>query len=293
MTSIKLTAPAKVNLFLKVLGKRRDSYHNILTLFERISLSDTVTITKTSEKGIVVISDKPITANISDNIAYKAAEILLRHKKMSCGVRIRIKKNIPLASGLGGGSSDAAAVLVGVNRLFDLRISTSRLLRLGSKIGADVPFFVLNTPFAIGRDKGDRLSKVDIACKSWHLLVYPGAFKASTRDIYERLDCEPKCLTRFSGDATIPLPKNWEGLEALLYNDLGSVAAKQRPIIGKTLQCLASSLGKRTIVSGSGPSVFCLYRTRKEALEAQRKLFRSVPLAARKRWQVFIVSTKV
>jgi len=293
MTSIELTAPAKVNLFLRVLGRRRDSYHNILTLFERISLSDTVMITKTSEKGIIVTSDKPITAQACDNIAYKAAELLLHYRKVDCGVCIHIKKNIPLAAGLGGGSSDAAAVLVGMNRLFGLRINRVTLSRLGSKIGADVPFFILNTPFAIGTGRGDTLSKVDMAFKPWHLLVYPGPFKASTRDIYARLDREPKCLTRFSGDATIPLPKKWEGLEGLLYNDLGSVAAKQRPVIGRTLRCLASSLGKRTIVSGSGPSVFCLYRTRKEALGAQRKLFRSVPLAVRKRWQVFIVSTEV
>ena len=117
MRSITLTAPAKVNLFLKVLNRRKDGYHNILTLFERISLSDKITISKIPS-GIIVTSDKFITSNPKDNLAYKAAESIIGCGGLKGeyeGVRIRVRKVIPIAAGLGGGSSDAAAVLVGHN----------------------------------------------------------------------------------------------------------------------------------------------------------------------------------
>ncbi|MFA6142840.1 MAG: 4-(cytidine 5'-diphospho)-2-C-methyl-D-erythritol kinase, partial [Candidatus Omnitrophota bacterium] len=129
MNSIKLTAPAKVNLFLKVLSKRKDGYHNIVTLFERISIADEITISKIPN-GIKFKSDKPITANLKDNLAYKAAELILRYARINSGVNIKLKKKIPVAAGLGGGSSDAASVLLGINRLYDLKLKTGVLIKL-------------------------------------------------------------------------------------------------------------------------------------------------------------------
>lgn len=292
MRSIELEAPAKVNLFLKVLDKRPDGYHNILTLFERISLCDTIRISKIP-KGIKVISDKPITGDPRDNIAYKAAELILRHGKVSGGVRISIKKRIPVAAGLGGGSSDAAAVLIGINRLYNVNITISTLMDLGRQLGADVPFFLFDEPFAIGEDRGDRLKKAGVKLRPWHFLVYPGPLKASTGDIYKAYDRSDFALTRGSGNARISLPKDWKGLDSLLHNDLGDVVAKTRPVIGNTIQCLVASLSRKVIVSGSGPSLFCLYRTRKEAQEAKAKLFRSVPPRQRGGWRVFIAGTKI
>ena len=287
MNSITLAAPAKVNLFLKVLNKRKDSYHNILTLFERISLADTVTISKVP-RGISVFSDRPITARPADNIAYKAAELILKRAGVKEGVMIRIKKRIPIAAGLGGGSSDAAAVLSGINRLFGLDINKGRLMRLGAELGADVPFFLFNAPFAIGKSRGDRLEALNIGRKFWHILVYPG-FKVATKDVYRAFDF---ALTRKYGDDKMAFPKDWDRLGDLIHNDLGAVVVRKRPVIGKVIKCLVSSLDKKTIVSGSGPSVFCLYRTRKEAIRARRRLSRSVPAASRKGWQVFIVGTQ-
>jgi 4-diphosphocytidyl-2-C-methyl-D-erythritol kinase len=291
MTSIELTAPAKVNLFLKVLGKRKDSYHNLLTLFERIDLCDTIKISKAPE-GITVTSDRPITGDPRDNIAYKATELILSHAKARGGASIRIRKRIPMAAGLGGGSSDAAAVLIGLNKIYNLNISRLNLMRLGAKLGADVPFFLFDAPFATGRFRGDKLRKAAIKLRPWHLLVYPGPFKASTREVYAAFDGVDFALTRHKGNVRMTLPKDWIGLESLLHNDLGDVVAKTRPVIGRIKQCLVASLSSKVIVSGSGPSLFCLYRTRKEALEAKRKLFRSVPAGKRKGWQVFIVGTK-
>src|SRR3989338_2921545 len=149
MTSIEVVAHAKVNLFLEVLGKRKDSYHKILTIFERISLADEIKILKIP-KGIRISSDKFITRNPEDNLAYKAAKLILKYKDVKAGVKIFIKKRIPIAAGLGGGSSDAAAVLVGINKLFALRLKEGSLMRLARQLGADVPFFLLGAQFALG-----------------------------------------------------------------------------------------------------------------------------------------------
>ncbi len=301
MTTIELTAPAKVNLVLRILNKRKDSYHNIFTIFERISLSDRIKISRIP-KGIVVSCDKDVTSRPEDNIAYKAADLILNAYKIDEGVKIHIKKRIPIAAGLGGGSSDAAAVLVGINKLFNLNASKDRLMRLGAKLGADVPFFVYDTPFAIGRGIGDRLKKLNISGRAHHLLVYPG-FKVATKDVYRVLDTSKltnsrsnmkdlKSLTKIRGDDKIPLSKNWDKIKNLSHNDLESVVVAKRPVIGKIIRCLGSSPDGGAMVSGSGPSVFCLCRNRREAMEAKKRLFASVPERVRASWQVFLVETK-
>jgi len=290
MNSIELTAPAKVNLILKVLNKRKDSYHNLLTLFERISLADQIKISRIA-KGIIVTCDRPVTDRPQDNMAYKAADLILRAAKVNAGIKIHIKKRIPIAAGLGGGSSDASAVLVGINKLLKLNIGKDKLMRLGAKLGADVPFFIFDEPFAIGRGIGDRLEKLNLNTKLYHLIIYPG-FKVDTKDIYQALDTSKRLTNRRGGDK-MTLPKSRNGLEGLLHNDLEAIVAAKRPVIGKVIKCLASSLGRKVMVSGSGPSVFCLCRTGKEAIEAKDKLLNSVPERSRKRWQVFIVWTKI
>ncbi len=336
MTSITLTAPAKVNLFLKVLNKRRDGYHNILTLFERISLADKITISKI-HRGIVVTSDKFITRNPKNNLAYKAAELILEYagvkkglKREDKGIKIRgmrgktrgnrgveiegkkgveikIEKRIPIAAGLGGGSSDAASVLMGIDKLYNLKLKKSELVALGRKLGADVPFFLMNSPFAIGKGRGDELKKADIKAKLWHIIINPG-FKLSTKDIYEAYDrglilrrAQYQALSLSKG-LTIKPPNvkisrylkgsvNFKSPEEMLYNDLGQIAIVKKRVLGDIIERLASHLGRKSIVSGSGPSVFCLFRTGKEAYSAREKLFRDTPEKDRKLWQVFVAST--
>ncbi|MDD5428411.1 MAG: 4-(cytidine 5'-diphospho)-2-C-methyl-D-erythritol kinase [Candidatus Omnitrophica bacterium] len=294
MRSITLTAPAKVNLFLKVLNKREDGYHNIFTLFERISLADKITITAIP-KGIRVSSDKSITADPKDNLVYKAAELILKHAKIAKGVNIRIKKVIPIAAGLGGGSSDAASTLIGINKLFSLRFPENKLLFLAEKLGADVPFFVLNSDFALGKGKGGDLTRIKSNIKLWHLIIYTGS-KTSTRDIYDAFDLKAKRLTFDGADDKIPryLSGSFDRgvLEKMLCNDLEDAAISKNLGLKIIIERLASSLGKKAIVSGSGPSVFCLCSTGKEAMAAKRELFKAVPAGERKEWQVFIARTK-
>jgi 4-diphosphocytidyl-2-C-methyl-D-erythritol kinase len=294
MTSITVKAPAKVNLFLKVLSKRKDSYHNIHTLFERISLADTIKITRIP-KGIIVKSDKFLTGNPKDNLAYKAAEAILKRGKIKSGVRIQIKKRVPVAAGLGGGSSDAASVLMGINKLFGLKFDNKVLISLGRPIGADVPFFLLDTSFAIGKDIGDNLNIIRIREKLWHLLIYPG-FKVKTKDIYRVFDVlsgpRSKRLTYGNSGVKICSPlTGYKDIESMLYNDLEHPCVSEKGIIGRILESLAQLLGRKFIVSGSGPSLFCLYRTGKEALRAKETVLRGMPSRERKDWQIFIVRT--
>ena len=300
MTSITLTAPAKVNLFLKVLNKRKDGYHNILTLFERISLADKIIISKIPE-GITVSSDKFITRNPKDNLVYRAAELIMNCRGVnmgkirgSRGVMIRVKKRIPIAAGLGGGSSDAAATLVGINRLYRLGLNKSNLSRLGRKIGADVGFFVADEPFAVGQGVGDILRKCRIRLKLYHLIIYPG-FRVATKGIYEAYDSEAKGLTTGGCDDKISRLldncRDLNSVESMLRNNLEDVVVAKKPVIGRIIERLAHTLDKKAIVSGSGPSVFCLYSTGKEAVAARKKLFGGMTAGEKKRWQVFVAVT--
>ena len=302
MNTITLKAPAKVNLFLKVLNKRKDGYHNIVTLFERISLADKITISKIPS-GVKLETDKFITAKPEDNLAYKAAALILKSGKANRGlrgkykgVRIRVRKRIPLAAGLGGGSSDAASILLGINKLYNIGLAKKELSGLAVKLGADVPFFILEKPFAIGRGLGERLEEVKIGFGLWHVIAYHPS-KASTRSIYEAFDASSKCLTEdFSDDKiaqSLLRTIDFNVLEDMLYNSLEETALVKLPVAGNISERLAYSTGRRTILAGSGPSVFCLCRTRKEAIEAKDKFLGSVPARMKKGWQVFIAKTQI
>src|SRR3989338_5202174 len=181
---MKLLSPAKVNLFLTVLKRRVDGYHNLHTLFERVDLCDKITITKTACR-ISVRTNVPDLPNDSRNIATRAAELLKKYARVREGARIRIQKRIPIAAGLGGGSSNAATVLLGLNRLWRLRLSKTRLLKLAAKLGSDVPFFILETPFAEGRGRGEILKPIRLkGAKLWHVIVKP-PFGISTKHAYQ------------------------------------------------------------------------------------------------------------
>ena len=207
-----------------------------------------------------------------------------------------MRKRIPPASGLGGGSSDAASVLLGINKLYDIGLTKKELSRLAVKLGADVPFFILEKPFAIGRGLGERLGEVKIGFGLWHVIAYHPS-KASTRSIYEAFDASSKRLTTdFCDDKIVQsllLTIDFNVLEDMLYNSLEETALVKLPDTGNILDRLAYSTGRKTILAGSGPSVFCLCRTRKEAIEARDKFLGSAPARMRKGLQVFIAKTQI
>ena len=184
---MKIRAPAKINLSLRVVGKRRDAYHLLDTIMVPVSLYDEIEIRKirpTSEKkkaadGLIrVTCDHPLAPGGEKNIAYRAARVVMQWARSEQPVHIHIRKHIPVGAGLGGGSTDAAATLIGLNRLLRLRLSAAKLERMALSVGADVPFFIRARP-ARARGIGERLYPIRKLARFWLVIVYPG-FPVST-----------------------------------------------------------------------------------------------------------------
>ena len=207
---------AKLNLYLQVLNKRKDNFHNLSTLFARIDLADTIIFRKRRDSLIKIKCASRQVPKDKTNLCYRAAALLkqeLRLKnnglpssrqshKLSSGIEIELKKCIPVGAGLGGGSSNAASVLLGLNRFWNLKLTKTRLINLGAKLGSDVPFFIHQTKFALGSQRGDKVKPLISLdkLKLWFILVYPN-FKVSTPLIYQKFDT-------FGGIQTSPLRKD-------------------------------------------------------------------------------------
>lgn len=266
MRSILLKSPAKLNLYLEVLNKRPDGYHEIETVFERISLYDRMRLTL-KENGIKLLCDSPGVPANPDNLAYKAAELLKERTGYPGGVEIKLNKMIPPASGLGGGSSNAATVMLGLNELWNLSLSKGELLKLGKEIGSDVPFFLLDRSLAIGRGRGDELVPLPDTKPLWHFLIVP-KFRVFTRDVYNCL--KKRRLTKRKNIVKIlvyALKKRDFGLlEKSLYNRLEEVAVEKHKQIQQVKETLRAIGAKAIAMSGSGPAVFALAQTKEEAM---------------------------
>jgi len=275
MNKLVLKSPAKLNLYLNVLRKRPDGYHDIETIFEKISLFDIVTI-RPENTGIKITTDNPALPTGRRNLAYKAARILFDKTGFKGGVRINIKKNIPVCSGLGGGSSNAATVLSGVNRLFRLGLKRSELIEIGRAIGADVPFFLHDCSFAIGRNKGDDVAPIYNDVIIWHIII-PFTFGCETKRVYGDLTLG---LTPNIVDVTIfrrfLMRKDIENLAASLYNKLEEVVFKKAEIIGSTKSLLLEKGAYGALLSGSGSAIFGITKTREEAIAVRRRVNASI-----------------
>ena len=186
MQDIRVRAHAKINLYLDVVGKREDGYHNLETVFHSINLHDDVVIRKQGTKGITVRCEHPGVPSDSRNLAYRAAECLSDEVGSTGGIAIDIYKRIPVAAGLAGGSANAAAVLHGVNQLFELGFTQDVLLRLGGQLGADVPF-CLHGGAALGLGIGDQLTSLPALSNVPLLLLNPG-IEVSTAAVFKKLN---------------------------------------------------------------------------------------------------------
>ena len=284
MDSITLNAPAKINLYLDVLSKRKDSYHNIATIFQKIKLSDTIKVSRIP-KGISLDCKYPNIPTQRANIAYKAAKLVIDQFNIKSGVSISIKKNIPSAAGLGGGSSDAGAVILAMNKLFDLNIPLKKLITLGKAIGADVPFFLTGYRCAIGKGIGESLKEL-IHRKNFHVLLIVPYINVYTKTIYSTL--------------RLPLTKNHSNVTMLariladakckdlasdsLYNRLEEIVLPRYSLVREAKEMLAK-FTDMVLVSGSGPTIFGLFSTRKEAARAKTHLKRD------RKWQLFLTET--
>jgi len=290
-------APAKLNLYLKVLRKRSDGYHDIETLFERIDVFDTVTVTSIGNT-ITIECDNSSVLTGKDSICYKAAELL--QKRLSAlrrdkgkGVFISIEKRIPVAAGLGGGSSDAASVLKALNKLWGLDLDKKELMDLGASLGADVPFFLSDASFAIGRGIGDEIEPIRGSKLLWQVVICPN-IEILSKDIYAAYSKEHSLtLTTGGGVDTILTPVSdiceIAFLKKLLHNDLENVVLSRESIIKDIKDKLRDVGGGNTLVSGSGPSVFGLFSTRKEAVKAKQGCLKE--FLHSNEWHAFVTRT--
>jgi 4-diphosphocytidyl-2-C-methyl-D-erythritol kinase len=253
MERVHIKTPAKINLFLRVLERRPDGYHNIETIFQAVDLQDELIIEKTSDPSILTVPGYSNLEN-EENLVIKAIRRLELETGYDLPAKIQLNKNIPIAAGLGGGSTNAAAALIGVCSLFNLDLSDEAIYEMARSLGADVPFF-LNGGSAVGRGVGDVLAPIDLPVDYSILLVNPG-FDVSTAAVYQKLSSS---LTGPASDGKLwTVIQEHQHLEDLLHNDLQAVAEGLYPEISEVRIFLKRNGLKKTLVSGSGPTVFAL-----------------------------------
>jgi 4-diphosphocytidyl-2-C-methyl-D-erythritol kinase len=275
--SLALAAPAKINLYLKIIGRRADGYHELQTLMQKIALYDRLELTLTSRPGISLSCPESDLPEDEGNIVYRAAACFLQQQTAYCGgVDIILQKNIPQAAGLGGGSSDAAAVLRALNKLLDFPCNRDELASMGLTLGADVPFFVNDTTAAWATGVGERIDTV-VPLQDYLILLVNPSIPVSTKWAYETFaltagknifnltnsqfdDNEPDLGAIFRSRTIRPKE---------LFNDLEQVTVERYPLLNEIKDQLTGSGARAAMMSGSGPTVFGLFAAR-QAAEANR-----------------------
>lgn len=269
---MKINAYAKINLAIDILGKRENGYHDVEMIMQSIALYDEITL-YTNDSGKITLSiDKPLPTD-ERNIAYKAAKLLFDTYNIAQGIHIDIKKNIPIAAGLAGGSTDAAAVLKGINAIFKLGLSTERLMELGKSLGADVPYCIKgSTMLACGI--GEILKALPAMSELSLVLVKPD-ISVSTKEVYEEFD---KLLLKPENRPDISMlvqaleNKEIERLAANMKNVLELVTIKKFPVIEDIKKTILRKNSLGCMMSGSGPTVFGLFCNEEDALKCKEEI---------------------
>ncbi len=267
--AVVVWAPAKINLFLEVLARRPDGFHEIATLMVAVSLYDTLECIPAPGETLELTCDNDALSVGSDNLILRAASALRRQTGMACGARMKLSKRIPLAAGLAGGSTDAAAALAGLNLLWDLGLPASALASLGGQVGSDVPFFFA-TPAAWCTGRGEKVQTLDLPCPLWIVLVCP-EIGLSTAEVYGKgqvpeAPVDGGKVREALGTGDI------ETLGGLLHNRLQETAERLRPELVLVRERLTQAGPAGCLMSGSGTSCFALCRDEREALEVVRRL---------------------
>lgn len=251
-------APAKINLSLDVLGKREDGYHEVRMIMTTIDLADRIELTLLEEDTIRIVSENRYVPDDQRNLAYKAAELLKKRFRVKKGVQIEIEKNIPVAAGLAGGSSDAAATLRGLNQLWDLQLSLEALAQLGAEIGSDVSFCVYGgTAIATGR--GEIIEHIDAPPPCWVILAKP-IIGVSTADVYGNLNLKEVKHPNVDGMITAIETGDYKEICKTVGNVLETVTLRMYPEVSVIKEQIKRFGADATLMSGSGPTVFGLVR---------------------------------
>lgn len=271
MEEIRLKARAKINLGLDVVRKREDGYHEVRMIMQTISLYDNILIKKAEKEGIQVTTNLKFLPVNEDNLVYKAAKLLMDEFQIGRGIAIDLKKNIPVAAGMAGGSSDAAAVLVGVNKMFDLGLSKRDLMRRGVKIGADVPYCIMRGT-ALAEGIGEELTTLPAAPDCLILVAKPKIY-VSTKFVYQNLKlAELKEHPDIDGQIEALQEKNLQKLAQKMGNVLETVTEPVYPIISRIKKTMIRNGAAGAMMSGSGPTVFGLFEDQAKAEAAKREL---------------------
>ncbi len=284
MNSIKLKSRAKINLSIDVLGKREDGYHLVEMIMQTIDLYDVIKIIELSSDDIILKSNSSDIPLDDNNIVYKAINLLKNKFNINKGIEIFIQKNIPIAAGMAGGSSNAAAVLVGLNKLWGLNLSELDLQKLGFKLGADVPFCISGKA-VLAQGVGEELSFIKGLPKDISILICKPEIFVSTKDVYEGLDLNniqnrpdnKKLLEDLRQENIQSLAKN-------MVNVLESVTSIHYREIKEIEKVMMENGALGSMMSGSGPTVFGLYKNREDALKSEKELLKNYK-------QVYVVNS--
>ena len=271
--SISFKTPAKVNLGLHVLSKREDGFHELETFFQMVNWCDEIKIECLS-RGLELVCNQPDIPTDDGNLVIKAAHILQTRYPDRCkGARIHLNKNIPHGAGLGGGSGNAAGVLLGLDYLWGLNLKREDLISMAAELGSDVPFFLFS-PCAIGRGRGEILEPVKSSIRFYILMVYPG-FSVSTASVYGNLKLK---LTKRENNISILknflLRSEYAQLGAAWCNDLEPFVFKEHPGLSEIKKEMLAFGAKGALLSGSGSTVFGIFDNPEIAKNAYSQLDR-------------------
>ncbi len=263
-----IRAPAKLNIRLKVTGRRLDGYHELISIMVPVGLCDHIELkTKRLRRVSVVCRGRSLPCK-QENLVYKAAKAFLSKTGFDGGIAIKLTKNIPVAAGLGGGSSDAACTLVALNEMCSRCLEFKELKELALRLGADVPFFLYNGP-CIAKGIGEILQPIENWPRFWYVIVTP-PIEVSTAWVYGKLKLE---LTKKQDNSIINLfEKKPLELAEILENDLETVTAFHFPVIKRIKKCLIDMGAEGALMSGSGPSVFGMFFSKDQACSAKKHL---------------------
>ena len=279
MKKVFLRSPAKVNLWLEVLGKRKDGYHNIESIIDTVSLYDRITLQETP--GRIEVSSNGLKIPQKKNLVYQSALLLKSELKIKDGVKIKVEKGIPLSSGLGGGSSDAATTLLGLNKLWKVNLTYERLIDLAAKLGSDVPFFIKKGRCLV-RGRGELVSLLSSSPKIWYVIVVP-KISVSTKIVYRQLG---RNLTQRKNSIKILSALNQGDLEKIgkeIFNRLEEVSLEKYPMIRSFKEGLKKSGALAVLMSGSGGALFGIARSKEDACLIASRL---------KKGKVFVVGSQ-
>ena len=273
---VRIKAPAKINLSLSIIGKQAH-FHQVEMVMTTIDLSDYITISKSSKKKdkIILKSDFPNMPLGKTNLVYQAAELFMTHFRITDSVEIEIEKNIPIAGGLAGGSSDAAATFKGLRKLFSVDCTDEELCKLGEQIGSDIPFCIIGgTALATGR--GEIITPIKSPPHCWVIIVNP-RLAIATRDIYAAFSFAEADDIDTSLMLNAIEAGNFDEICMYLANNLEHVTTKIYPVINDIKQELHANGASGVRMSGSGPTVFALVYTEKKANHIYNQMKKTFP----------------